>query len=62
VRAFAEGLAWRWEQDPTGAVLRLEFVLPPGSYATALLRELMKNDALGALPPPTGAPCAMRTP
>lgn len=62
VRAFAEGLAWRWEQDPTGAVLRLEFVLPPGSYATALLRELMKNDALGALPPPAGAPCAMRTP
>jgi tRNA pseudouridine13 synthase len=29
-------------QDPFGPFLRLAFVLPPGSYATAVTREVMK--------------------
>jgi tRNA pseudouridine13 synthase len=37
LRLVAEGLGWQWQEDP---VLRLEFSLPPGSYATALLQEL----------------------
>lgn len=38
LRLVADGLAWQWlEENP---VLRLEFSLPPGCYATALLQEL----------------------
>jgi len=37
LRLMAEGLAWQWQDDST---LRLEFSLPPGCYATALLQEL----------------------
>lgn len=37
LRLMAEGLAWHWQEDQ---VLRLEFSLPPGCYATALLQEL----------------------
>jgi tRNA pseudouridine13 synthase len=37
LRLVAEGLAWRWQEN---AALRLEFSLPPGCYATALLQEL----------------------
>ena len=37
LRLVAEGLAWQWQEDK---VLRLEFALPPGCYATALLQEL----------------------
>ena len=37
LRLVAEGLAWHWRED---TVLRLEFSLPPGCYATALLQEL----------------------
>jgi tRNA(Glu) U13 pseudouridine synthase TruD len=37
LRLVAEGLAWQWQED---GVLRLEFSLPPGCYATALLQEL----------------------
>jgi tRNA pseudouridine13 synthase len=37
LRLLAEGLAWRWQED---SALRLEFSLPPGCYATALLQEL----------------------
>ena len=37
---------WAWHPDPqTGAadrVLRLRFGLPPGAYATALIRELIE--------------------
>lgn len=36
-RLVAQGLAWQWQAPAT---LRLEFSLPPGSYATALLQEL----------------------
>ncbi len=32
--------------------LVLGFTLPPGTYATALLRELSKDDDLRDLPPP----------
>jgi tRNA pseudouridine13 synthase len=59
VRAFATDLRWVW-QDATDAIdaagsaavpaLTLEFTLAPGVYATALLREVMKNDDLRALP------------
>lgn len=34
-----------------GHVLRLSFLLPPGSYATSVLRELMKAEALDRPPP-----------
>ena len=37
LRLMAEGLAWQWQED---RVLLLEFSLPPGCYATALLQEL----------------------
>lgn len=37
LRLRPEALQWEW-QDP--ATLRLSFVLPPGSYATAVLHEL----------------------
>ena len=37
LRLVAEGLAWQWQED---SVLCLEFSLPPGCYATALLQEL----------------------
>ena len=31
--------------DEHGAHITVAFTLPPGSYATVLLRELMKNDS-----------------
>ena len=37
LRTIADGLAWKWLQPD---VLRLGFELPPGSYATSLLRSL----------------------
>lgn len=37
LRLRPEGLAWRWLAD---AALELRFELPPGCYATAVLREL----------------------
>jgi tRNA pseudouridine13 synthase len=51
VRAFAEELAWDWADEEGEPVLRLRFTLGPGVYATALLRELMKNDDLSGLAP-----------
>jgi tRNA pseudouridine13 synthase len=42
VRAFPQELAWR--NEPAGLIL--EFALGPGTYATALLRELMKTPEL----------------
>jgi tRNA(Glu) U13 pseudouridine synthase TruD len=41
----------RWEEGPRdgdrwnyeGASLRLKFILPPGTYATVLMRELMRS-------------------
>jgi tRNA pseudouridine13 synthase len=41
-RVAVESLSWRLE----GADLHLEFFLPKGSYATCLLREIMKNEAV----------------
>tara|TARA_B100000085_G_scaffold274960_1_gene292289 strand:- start:645 stop:2045 length:1401 start_codon:yes stop_codon:yes gene_type:complete len=46
-----EDLSERWDQGPRdgdrwhpdGACLRLRFVLPPGSYATVLMREFMRS-------------------
>ena len=44
LRLLAEDLQWEWLDDAT---LRLDFSLPPGSYATALLQELGQvTDAL----------------
>ncbi|KAF1711204.1 tRNA pseudouridine(13) synthase TruD [Pseudoxanthomonas kalamensis DSM 18571] len=37
LRLRVDGLQWAWPEE---AVLQLEFGLPPGSYATALLHEL----------------------
>ncbi|MEL1265201.1 tRNA pseudouridine(13) synthase TruD [Pseudoxanthomonas putridarboris] len=37
LRLRPQGLAWRW---PAPGCLQLEFALPPGSYATAVLHEL----------------------
>jgi len=34
-----------WSLD--GSVLTLAFTLPPGAYATSVLRELMKTTAIG---------------
>ncbi len=46
LRALPENLQWAWHPDPqTGdadRVLRLRFGLPPGAYATALIRELIE--------------------
>jgi tRNA pseudouridine13 synthase len=44
LRAAAVDLTWNWE---TADHLQMEFTLPPGSYATALLRELIQSDAEG---------------
>lgn len=46
VRAFPQDLVWRQESD----ALALEFTLGPGTYATALLRELMKTPDLDTAP------------
>lgn len=42
LRVAARELHWTWEADDR---LRLEFTLPTGSYATALLRELARGAA-----------------
>ncbi len=53
LRAIPERLEWQWLVDgsASGQPLRLCFGLPPGAYATALIRELI--DVAGGLP--TGA-------
>jgi tRNA pseudouridine13 synthase len=58
VRAFPAGVAWRVPAGEAAPVVELEFSLPPGTYATVLLRELMKNDDLchQLEPPGTTAP------
>ena len=52
LRAIPERLEWQWvsesEAEPTADTLRLRFGLPPGAYATALIRELI--DVAGTLP------------
>lgn len=42
LRVMPEDLAWDFEAD---GVLRLSFKLPAGSYATALLREIVDSDS-----------------
>ncbi len=44
LRFFAEGLAISTETDARGPHFLLRFTLPPGSYATVLLGEIMKSD------------------
>ncbi|MCZ6646571.1 MAG: tRNA pseudouridine(13) synthase TruD [SAR324 cluster bacterium] len=55
VRAFPVELQWEATREDGLPCLRLSFTLKAGVYATAFLRELMKNDCLhNALPtPPT---------
>jgi len=49
LRAIPERLEWQWAHaGPEGGALRLRFGLPPGAYATALIRELI--DVAGELP------------
>ena len=43
LRVPLEELEWRLD----GSILTLSFVLPPGAYATSVLRELMKTPDLG---------------
>ncbi len=53
LRTIAAGLHWEWPQP---GVLRLEFELPPGSYATSLLRSLGEvADAAGYAGPDSTA-------
>lgn len=40
LRVVPAGLDWQWD----GACLALEFSLPPGAYATSVLRELVLTD------------------
>ncbi|HWS25553.1 MAG TPA: tRNA pseudouridine(13) synthase TruD [Xanthomonadales bacterium] len=46
LRAVPENLQWNWQPDPQSgqidSVLVLRFGLPPGAYATALIRELIE--------------------
>jgi tRNA pseudouridine13 synthase len=37
LRIAVPGIEWEWQDE---GLLRLEFSLPPGAYATALLHEL----------------------
>lgn len=49
LRAIPERLEWQWmDADPGPTALRLRFGLPPGAYATALIRELI--DVAGEFP------------
>jgi tRNA pseudouridine13 synthase len=49
LRTIPERLQWQWvDTDPGSSVLRLRFGLPPGAYATALIRELI--DVAGVFP------------
>ena len=41
LRVLPTGLEWRID----GADLQLEFALPPGAYATSVLRELVLTEA-----------------
>ena len=45
VRTLPGDLDWEPGTDGALTALRLRFTLPPGVYATSLLREVMKNDA-----------------
>lgn len=47
LRLHPRDLGWRWRDD---AALELRFALPPGSYATTVLREL--GEVADAAPPP----------
>jgi tRNA pseudouridine13 synthase len=52
VRAIPAELEHDWFAEPDGPALRLRFTLPPGAYATSLLREVMKVDSVPELPVP----------
>jgi len=58
LRAIPQHLEWDWQGDGSKEApklaLRLRFALPPGAYATALIRELI--DVSGALPPGVDTP------
>lgn len=41
LRLMPQQLQWRW---PASDVLQLEFELPPGCYATVVMRELVRGD------------------
>lgn len=43
LRLAAVGLEWALDETPAGTALLLRFELPPGAYATAVLRELVSG-------------------
>jgi len=60
LRVRVADLALEEGSDGEGAFTAARFMLPSGSYATSLLRELLKNE--GSPPPPPVAPSAPSTP
>jgi len=46
LRVPARELEHVWGEDEAGAFLELSFALPPGAYATCVVRELTKSDDL----------------
>ncbi len=54
--ALPGALRWSVETLDGERCLRLDFHLPGGVYATSLLREIMKNDALADVAFPAEAP------
>jgi tRNA pseudouridine13 synthase len=54
VRTIPADLQHQWLAEPDGTALHLRFMLPPGAYATSLLREVMKADAVVETESPDG--------
>ena len=52
MRVFPTASAVKIGSDDFGDYLALDFSLPPGAYATVLLRELCKSDVVSELMPP----------
>lgn len=50
LRIKPEGLEYSAGVDENGGYITLAFSLPPGAFATVLLREIMKNDVAEAAP------------
>ncbi len=59
LRTIATGLHWEW---PTPRMLRLNFELPPGSYATSLLRTLGDIEDMSSMAAESGTSGILRAP
>lgn len=62
VRVLPAHLEWEMLAEGEARTLRLDFTLPPGSFATALLREVMKTEPWPRLAPPDAADAPHTTP